>query len=87
MPLTSQTPKFVTTKKRIEESEARPLTSLPEPITGVRMIVWMLVFEVAAGIFLLKAIIRRSEVNTREKLLEIEYRLAELAEKVKAAEK
>jgi len=60
--------------------------SLPEPITGVRMIVWMLVFEVAAGIFLLKAIIRRSEVNTREKLLEIEYRLAELAEKVKAAE-
>ncbi len=59
---------------------------LPEPITGVRMIVWMLVFEVSAGIFLLKAIIQRSEVNTREKLLEIEYRLAELAEKFKTAE-
>ena len=51
------------------------------------MIVWMLAFEVAAGIFLLKAIIQRSKVNTCEKLLEIEYRLAELAEKAEAAEK
>jgi DNA-directed RNA polymerase specialized sigma24 family protein len=32
------------------------------------------------------AIVRRSELNTREKLLEIEYCLAELAEKLKAAE-
>jgi len=31
--------------------------------------------------------IQRSEVNTREKLLEIEYRLAELAEKVETADK
>ena len=45
------------------------------------MIVWMLVFEVMAATMLLKAIVRRSELNTREKLLEIEYPLAELTEK------
>lgn len=55
---------------------------LPEPITGVRMLVSILIFEVMAAVGLLKAIIQRSEVNTREKLLEIEYRLAELAEDV-----
>lgn len=57
----------------------------PEPIIGVRMLVSILIFEVAAAAGLLKAIIQRSELNTREKLLEIEYRLAELAEKAKAA--
>jgi len=41
-----------------------------------------LIFEVMAAALLLKAIVQRSEVNTREKLLEIEYRLAELAGKV-----
>ena len=35
-----------------------------------------------AAAILLKAIIERSELNTREKLLEIEYRIAELAEKI-----
>ena len=61
--------------------------SLPEPITGVRMLVSILIFEVMAAALLLKAIIQRSEVNTREKLLEIEYHLAELAEKVETTEK
>jgi len=60
---------------------------LPEPITGVRMLVSILIFEVMAAALLLKAIIQRSEVNTREKLLEIEYHLAELAEKVETTEK
>jgi len=60
---------------------------LPEPITGVRMLVSILIFEVMAAAMLLKAIIQRSELNTREKLLEIEYHLAELAEKVETAEK
>jgi len=59
---------------------------LPQPITGVRMLVSILIFEVMAAALLLKAIVQRSEVNTREKLLEIEYRLAELAEKVETAE-
>ena len=58
---------------------------LPEPIIGVRMLAGILIYEVAAGVLLLKAIVRRSELNTREKLLEIEYRLAELAEKVETA--
>jgi hypothetical protein len=59
---------------------------LPDKTLGIHMLVSVLVFEVMAAAGLLKAIIQRSEVNTREKLLEIEYRLAELAEKVKAAE-
>jgi len=44
----------------------------------------LIIFEIAAAAGLLKAIIGRSELNTREKLLEIEYRLAELAEQVKS---
>jgi hypothetical protein len=59
---------------------------LPDKTLGIHMLVSVLVFEVMAAAGLLKAIIQRSEVNTREKLLEIEYRLAELAEKLKAAE-
>ncbi len=59
---------------------------LPNPVTGVHMLVSVLIFEVMAAAGLLKAIIQRSEVNIREKLLEIEYRLAELAEKVETAE-
>ncbi|KPL25172.1 MAG: hypothetical protein AMJ75_01895 [Phycisphaerae bacterium SM1_79] len=57
---------------------------LPDPVIGILMLVWLLFFEVAAAAMLLRAIIERSEVNTREKLLEIEYRLAELAEKIES---
>lgn len=55
---------------------------LPDPVKGVHMLVCVLIFVVMAAVGLLKAIIERSELNTREKLLEIEYRLAELAEKL-----
>jgi predicted membrane channel-forming protein YqfA (hemolysin III family) len=55
---------------------------LADPIKGVHMLVGILVFEVMAAVGLLKAIIQRSELNNREKLLEIEYRIAELAEKI-----
>ena len=55
---------------------------LPDPITGVHMLVYLLFFLVMAAVGLIKAFIQRSELNTREKLLEIEYRIAELAEKV-----
>ena len=55
---------------------------LPDPIVGVAMLVQVLFFLVAAGVFLLRAFIERSELNTREKLLEIECRLADLAEKI-----
>lgn len=55
---------------------------LPDPIIGIRMIVYLLVFEIAAGFMLNKAFIKRSELETCEKLLEIEYRLAEISEKM-----
>ena len=56
--------------------------TLPDPIKGVHMLVYLLFFLVMAAVGLIKAFIKRSELNTREKLLEIEYRLAELAEKI-----
>jgi len=55
---------------------------LSDPVVGILMLAWVLFFEVAAAAMLLRAFIERSEVNTREKLLEIEYRLADLAEKI-----
>jgi len=56
--------------------------TLPDKIIGVHMLVSILFYLVAAGVFLLRAHIQRSEVNTREKLLEIEHRLAEISEKM-----
>ncbi|GAH40619.1 unnamed protein product [marine sediment metagenome] len=53
-----------------------------DPITGVRALVSILFFLVMAAVFMIRAFVERSELNTREKLLEIEYRLAELAEKL-----
>ena len=55
---------------------------LTDPITRISAIASVLVFELMAATLLLKAIIQRSELNNREKLLEIEYRLAELAERI-----
>ena len=57
---------------------------LPDRVVGVHWLVSVLFYLVAAGVLLLRAHIQRSEVNTREKLLEIEYRIAELAEKVES---
>jgi hypothetical protein len=51
----------------------------PDP---TRMLACMIVFEIAAGLLLLKAHIERSEVKTQEKLLEIEYQIAALTEKL-----
>lgn len=48
----------------------------------IRMLVSLLFFLVMAALFMVRAFVQRSELNTREKLLEIEYRLAELAEKI-----
>lgn len=56
--------------------------SLPNPLSGIRMLVSLLFFLVMAAVFMTRAFVRCSELNTREKLLEIEYRLAELAEKL-----
>jgi len=56
----------------------------PDNITGLRMILSGLVFLVMGAMFLLRNIIEQSELRATEKLLEIEYRLAELTEAVKA---
>ncbi len=55
---------------------------LPDRSIAIKMLVSLLIFEVAAAVGLLKAIIERSEVKTREKLLKIEYHLAEISEKM-----
>ena len=55
----------------------------PDNITGLRMILSGLVFLVAGAVFLLQNTIAQAELKSREKLLEIEYRLAELTEALK----
>lgn len=55
----------------------------PDP---TRMLAAMIIFEIMAGLQLLKAIVERSEVKTQEKLLEIEYQIAALAEKLESNE-
>lgn len=55
---------------------------LPDPVAGLQWLVGVLFFLIGAGVLLLRAHIQRSEMNTREKLLEIEYYLGELAEKM-----
>jgi hypothetical protein len=55
---------------------------LPDRIVAVWLLVYLLFFLVMAGVFLLRAFIERSELNTREKLLEIQCRLAELSERI-----
>ena len=52
----------------------------PDSIVGVQMILIGLVFLVMAAVFMIFARIEQSELRTREKLLEIELRLAELSE-------
>jgi Ca2+/H+ antiporter len=42
----------------------------------------MIIFEIMAGLQLLKAYIEKSEVKTQEKLLEIEYQIAALTDKL-----
>ena len=55
----------------------------PNSILGLRMITFGLVILVIGAVFLVRNVIEQSELKTREKLLEIEYRLAELAETAK----
>jgi len=55
---------------------------LPDRTIAIKMLVSLLIFEVAAAVGLLKAIIERSEVKTREKILKIEYHLAEISGKM-----
>jgi MFS family permease len=56
---------------------------LPDRTIGIQMVVNGIVFLVGVGLILLRAVIEQSQLKTQEKLLEIEYRLAELAEQVR----
>ena len=55
----------------------------PDRIAGLWMMIFGLVVLVVGAVFLIRHGIAQSELRTREKLLEIEYRLAELAETAK----
>ncbi len=55
---------------------------LPDAIKGVQMVVNGLVFLIMAAMFMVLSRINEAELKTREKLLEIELRLAEIAEKM-----
>ena len=57
----------------------------PNDLVGLRMITCGIVFLIMGAAFLLRGVAERSELQTREKLLEIEYHLAEIEELVKGA--
>lgn len=59
---------------------------MPDQVIAVKMLVSLIVFEIAAGFMLNKAFVQRSELNTREKLLEIEHCLAEISEKMEKSQ-
>lgn len=56
----------------------------PDNLLGLRMIACGIVFLIIGAVFLLRGVAERLELQTREKLLEIEYHLAEIEELVKA---
>ena len=56
------------------------LVAMPDSFAGVRALVGGLVFLVMAAVFLLASRAEQVELRTKEKLLEIEYRIAELGE-------
>jgi hypothetical protein len=60
------------------------IVSAPDTIVGLRMIVTGLAFLVMGLGFLLRHVIEQSELKTREKLLDLEYRLAEFVETTKS---
>jgi predicted membrane channel-forming protein YqfA (hemolysin III family) len=57
---------------------------VPDRIVGLWMMIFGLIVLVVGAVFLVRHGIAQSELRTREKLLEIEYRLAELAETAKS---
>ena len=53
---------------------------LTDPTRGLRMITYGLVFLIMAAVFMVKNWIEQAELKVREKLLELEYQLAEVSE-------
>lgn len=60
------------------------MVAAPDNIVGLRMILCGLVFLVGGAVFLLRHVIEQSELKSREHFLQIELRLAELAEGLKS---
>jgi len=58
----------------------------PNRIVGVHMICGVLPFLIMGTVFMIQYRIQEAELKTREKLLEIELRIAELAEKLEGKE-
>lgn len=54
--------------------------TFPDRTIGILMVVNGLTFVLGAGFLLMRTIIEQSQLKTQEKLLEIEYRLSELAD-------
>lgn len=63
------------------------MVAAPNSIVGLRMMVCGLVFLVGAAAFLLGSRTEQAELRTKEKLMEIEYRLADLAERIGQSQK
>ncbi len=59
------------------------MVGAPETVGGLRMIMSGMVFLVIGAVFLIQHTISLSALKGQEKMLEIEYRLAELTELVK----
>ena len=58
----------------------------PDRIVGVHMICAVLPFLIMGAVFMIQYRIQEAELNTREKLLEIELRMTDLAEKLEGKE-
>jgi hypothetical protein len=56
------------------------LIGAPDNLAGLRMITAGIVFLIGGAVFLIGNIVQQAELRTREKMLQIEYRLAGLAE-------
>jgi low affinity Fe/Cu permease len=55
---------------------------IPDPARGMSLVLNGLVFLIFGVVFLLQNTINQAQLNTREKLLEVEMRLAELREAI-----
>jgi len=56
--------------------------TLSDPITSIQVVLFGLVALVMAGIFIMLKRIDHTAIETQEKLLEIQYRLSEIAERM-----
>jgi hypothetical protein len=56
------------------------LIGAPENLAGLRMVTAGIVFLIGGAVFMIGNIVRQAELRTREKMLQIEYRLAAMAE-------